>query len=525
MTTQKITLQTFANRRMLICIFIGFSSGLPLFILINLLTAWLRSEGVDLKAIGLFALIGFPYTWKFIWSPLMDRFSIGRLGRRRGWMLTTQILLVGAIAAFGLFDPKRDLWTIAALAALVSFFSASQDIALDAYRREILSDDEQGLGTALHVNAYKLAGLIPGSLSLILSDHLPWSSVFVITALFMLPGIVTTLMVDEPKTYGAPPKTLADAVVLPFREFVRRSGWDQALLVLSFIFLYKLGDSMAVALATPFYLDVGFTRTEIGLIAKNAGLWMSVAGGLIGGVWLIKLGINRGLWVFGVIQAVVILGFAWLAQMAPNKLILGTVIGAEASASGSGPGGIHRRSSRAARTRATPRRSSLVLHEPRIGPAHFRQRGDRVYSRADRMVLVFHLVHIARTAGSAASAEGGAMERTGRETRRNATGNRGITMRTSKLLLLAAALFVGGCAAIDPHNILDAQRARTPIPTFQLTCSDSGGAPPPSSSSGTRSTRTTLIRASTASTGLRRRRRVSARSPSARRTTTISGRS
>jgi MFS transporter, PAT family, beta-lactamase induction signal transducer AmpG len=334
--TQKITWQTFANRRMLICIFIGFSSGLPLFILINLIAAWLRSEGVDLKSIGLFALIGFPYTWKFLWAPVMDRYPIGALGRRRGWMLVTQILLVGAIAAFGLFDPKRDLWTIAGLAAILAFFSASQDIVLDAYRREILSDDEQGLGTAIHVNAYKVSSLIPGSLSLILADHVPWPTVFMITALFMLPGIVTTLLVDEPPIYGAPPKTLEEAVVLPFREFIRRSGWDHALLVLSFIFLYKLGDSMAVALATPFYLDLGFTKTEIGLIAKNAGLWCNVAGGLIGGVWLIKLGINKGLWVFGAIQTVVILGFAWLAQVGASKLALGLVIGAEAFGVGLG---------------------------------------------------------------------------------------------------------------------------------------------------------------------------------------------
>ena len=336
MTSQKITLQTFANRRMLICIFIGFSSGLPLFILLNLIAAWLRSEGVDLKSIGLFALIGFPYTWKFIWSPLMDRFSIGRLGRRRGWMLLTQLLLSVTVAAFGLFDPKTDLWTIAALAALMAFFSASQDIVLDAYRREILSDDEQGLGTAIHVNAYKLAGLVPGSLSLILADRMPWSAVFVVTALFMLPGIITTLLVAEPPAYGAPPKTIQEAVVMPFREFIRRSGWTHALLVLSFIFLYKLGDSMATALATPFYLDIGFTKTEIGLIAKNAGLWLNVAGGLIGGIWLVKLGINRGLWVFGVIQAVVILGFWWLAQAGPDKVVLAVVIGAEAFGVGLG---------------------------------------------------------------------------------------------------------------------------------------------------------------------------------------------
>ncbi len=336
MTDQKFAWRDLMNRRMLICIFIGFSSGLPLFILINLVTAWLRSEGVDLKSIGLFALIQFPYTWKFLWAPLMDRFSIGRLGRRRGWMLATQVILLLSVAGLGLFDPRTDLLTIAALAAAVAFFSASQDIVLDAYRREILSDEEQGLGTALHVNAYKLAGLIPGSLSLILADHLPWGTVFIITALFMLPGMLTTLLVPEPPVYGAPPKTLNDAVVLPFREFLERAGWRQALLVLAFIFLYKLGDSMATALATPFYLDLGFTKTEIGLIAKNAGLWLNVAGGLLGGIWLVNLGINRGLWVFGVIQAVVILGFAWLASVGASKAVLAVVIGAEAFGVGLG---------------------------------------------------------------------------------------------------------------------------------------------------------------------------------------------
>ena len=336
MTSHSFAWRDLLNRRMLICIFIGFSSGLPLFILLNLVAAWLRSEGVDLKSIGLFALIQFPYTWKFLWSPLMDRFSLGRLGRRRGWMLGTQVLLLLSIAALGLFNPRTDLLTIAALAALVAFFSASQDIVLDAYRREILSDEEQGLGTAIHVNAYKMAGLIPGSLSLILADHLPWGTVFLVTALFMLPGMITTLLVKEPPLYGAPPRTLEDAVVLPFREFLRRAGWRQALLVLSFIFLYKLGDSMATALATPFYLDLGFSKTDIGLIAKNAGLWSNVAGGLIGGIWLVKLGINRGLWVFGVIQAVVILGFVWLAEVGPSRLVLGIVIGSEAFGVGLG---------------------------------------------------------------------------------------------------------------------------------------------------------------------------------------------
>ncbi|MDB5803803.1 MAG: AmpG-like permease [Betaproteobacteria bacterium] len=324
------------NRRMLICVFLGFSSGLPLFIVLNLLQAWLRTEGVDLKTLGLFALIQFPYTWKFLWSPLMDRYALPLFGRRRGWMLLTQVLLLACIAMFGVLSPHSDLPTIALMTSLLAFLSASQDIVIDAYRREILPDAEQGLGTAIHVNAYKLAGLVPGSLALILSDHLPWSGVFWITALFMLPGIALTFLVSEPTAHGAPPKTLHDAVVLPFREFVRRDGIKQALLILTFIFFYKLGDSMATSLATAFYLDTGFTKTQIGLVAKNAGLWASVAGGLVGGLWMLRLGINRALWVFGAVQWVSILGFALLTQTGPDVWVLAGVIGFEAFGVGLG---------------------------------------------------------------------------------------------------------------------------------------------------------------------------------------------
>jgi PAT family beta-lactamase induction signal transducer AmpG len=329
------------NREMLICVSLGFSSGLPLFILYNLLSAWLKSENVDLKAIGLFALVGFPYTWKFVWSPLMDRFRFPLLGRRRGWMLATQLALMAAIGAMGFYSPQTDLTAIVVLSGAVAFLSASQDIVIDAYRRELLSDEQQGSGTAVFVNAYKLSTLVPGSLSLILSDMMSWQAVFAITALFMLPGVLTTLLIGEPKIYGVPPKNLREAVVLPFKEFVHRSGWRGALLVLAFIFLYKLGDSMATALATPFYLDLGFTRTQIGLVAKNAGLWASLAGGILGAVWLEKTGINRGLWIFGVLQAVAILGFALLAKTGVSTgqyatLLLGAVIGLEAFAVGLG---------------------------------------------------------------------------------------------------------------------------------------------------------------------------------------------
>ncbi len=335
MTTQPSIWKALLNKRMLICIFTGFSSGLPLYILVSLLPAWLRSEGVNLKAIGLFALINLPFTWKFLWAPLFDRY-IPPLGRRRGWLLISQVLLLLSIPIFGAFNPKFDIWTIAYLASAVAFFSASQDIVLDAYRRELLLDVELGLGNAIHVNAYKIAGLVPGSLSLILADYLPWSSVFLITALFMLPGIVMTIFVKEPTLNSGAPKTMRAAVTEPFQEFISRRGWQSALLILAFIFFYKLGDSMATALATPFYLDMGFSKTEIGLIAKNAGLWPSVIGGILGGMWMLKLGINRALWLFGAVQMLAILGFVLLAAVGHNPLVLGLVIGVEALGVGLG---------------------------------------------------------------------------------------------------------------------------------------------------------------------------------------------
>ena len=323
------------SRRMLICVFTGFSSGLPLYLLLNLVPAWLKTEGVDIKAIGFFSLIQFPYTWKFVWAPLLDRFPILKLGRRRGWMLVTQLGLLVVIASFGFFAPERQLWSIAALAVAVAIFSASQDIVLDAFRREILDDEVLGLGNSVHVNAYRIAGLVPGSISLILADHLAWSQVFMITALFMLPGVVLTLLVREPQRASVP-KSLREAVIEPFHEFITRQGWKSALLILAFIFFYKLGDSMATALITPFYLDVGFTKTQIGIIAKNVGLWASVGGGLLGGLWMIKLGINRALWLFGVVQLVSILGFVWLTGTGPDLWALGLVIGFEALGVGLG---------------------------------------------------------------------------------------------------------------------------------------------------------------------------------------------
>lgn len=362
---KETVLEALLNRRMLICVFTGFSSGLPLYILISLLPAWLKSEGIDLKSIGLFALIQLPFTWKFLWAPLMDRFKLPLLGRRRGWMFFTQLCLLLTIPGFGLFDPQQvlqgphsplwlhqwlseafasnaaikpllNLWEIAWLALALSFWGASQDIVLDAYRRELLPEQELGLGNSIHINAYRIAGLIPGSLSLILADHMSWESVFFITALFMLPGMAMTLLVKESSSTAAAPKSLQDSITKPFAEFFGRHGISNALLILAFMIFYKLGDSMATSLATPFYLDMGFTKTEIGVIAKNAGLWPAVFGAMLGGLWMIKLGINRALWLFGIVQVISILGFFWLAEVGHDRLLLAGVIGFEALGVGLG---------------------------------------------------------------------------------------------------------------------------------------------------------------------------------------------
>ena len=325
--------QSILNRRMLICIFTGFASGMPLYVLISLVPAWLRTEGVGLKEIGLFSLIGLPYVWKFLWSPLLDRYSLPLLfyrpGLRRSWMLSTQLLLLITITMLGFLDPLIHLWYIAWLCLGIAFLSATQDIVLDAYRRQILPDQELGLGNSIHVNAYRVAGLVPGSLSFILSDFLPWNIVFVVTSAFVLVGIILTLSVSEPTSNHNQPATLRAAIIDPFDDFLSRQGVKQAFLILIFMLLYKLGDSMATALATPFYLDMGYSKTEIGFVAKNAALWPMIIGGIAGGILMLKIGINRALWLFGFVQIVSILGFALLARIGEGLWLLGLVIGFE----------------------------------------------------------------------------------------------------------------------------------------------------------------------------------------------------
>ena len=308
------------SRRTLICAFTGFASGLPLWLLLQLLPAWFRSDGVDLKTIGLFTLTQAPYSWKFLWSPLIDRYAPFRLGRRRGWMLVTQVGLLAGIGVLGHFTPHVDTAAIFGVSLVIALLSATQDIAIDAFRREILPDSELGLGNAVHVNAYKVASLIPGSLSLILADTLSWVSVFWITALFMLPAVGMTLWVAEPNA-AARPLSLRSAVVDPFKEFLNRSGWRVAATLLAFMLLFRVGDALCQSLATPFYLDMGYSKTQVGLVAKHAGLWPAVIGGMVGGLVMVRIGINRALWVFGASQIFAILGFAYLASFGPQEVV------------------------------------------------------------------------------------------------------------------------------------------------------------------------------------------------------------
>jgi PAT family beta-lactamase induction signal transducer AmpG len=318
------------NRRMLICVGTGFASGLPLFLLIQLVPAWLRLEGVSLTAIGFFTAIQYPYSLKFLWSPLLERYALPFLGRRRGWMLVTQLLLIASISSIGVWQPATQLLAITLVSIATAVFSATQDIVLDAYRREILdTEGELAMGNTIHVQAYRIAGLVPGSLGLILAGSISWQLNFPMMAAFMLVGVVLTLIVREPPAPAALPGTLMEAVVAPFKEFFARRALGPALAVLAFMFLYKLGDNMATALSTPFYIDLGFSTEVIGLVAKNAALWPSIVGGLLGAIAIVKIGINRALWVFGVVQVVTILGFAWLAEVGANPWVLGVVIGAE----------------------------------------------------------------------------------------------------------------------------------------------------------------------------------------------------
>ena len=321
------------NGRMALALIMGFASGLPLLLTMSVLQAWMTEEGLDLTVIGLVSLVQIPYTWKILWAPFLDRYTIRFFGRRRGWLLISQTALIVAIIALGFSDPSGNFTMMVTAAILVAFFSASQDIVIDAYRRETLADNELGMGSSLYINGYRIGMMLSSGGGLILADRMAWSNVYLVMAAFMLPCLVATLLAPEPDMPLGKPQTLKEAVVEPLSEYFSRKN---SLLILAFILCYKIGDSMAGAMTTPFYLDIGFTKTQIGAVVKLFGTGAVIGGALVGGVIMLKLGINRSLWIFGVFQALSTACFAILAGIGPSLNALAGVIAFENISSGMG---------------------------------------------------------------------------------------------------------------------------------------------------------------------------------------------
>ncbi len=327
-------LEIFRSRRVAVVCLLGFSSGLPLALTSGTLQAWMTVSGVDLATIGIFTLVGLPYTWKFLWAPLMDRYVPPFLGRRRGWIAAMQIALGVAIAVMGALDPVTMPWALAALALMVAFISASQDVVFDAYRADVLRPAERGIGAAVSVLGYRLAMLVSGALALILSDQIGWQNTYWLMAALMIAAIGATLFGPEPEVAVKPPRTLTEAVVEPLREFFARNGaWALLLLIV----LYKLGDAFAGSLTTAFLIrGVDFTATEVGAINKGMGLAATLVGVVFGGVLMAKLGLFRSLLAFGVLQAISNLTFMWLAAIGKDYGVMVLAVAFENLAGGMG---------------------------------------------------------------------------------------------------------------------------------------------------------------------------------------------
>ena len=329
----KSTIKTILSLKMLAMFTLGFASGFPFYVVRDVLKLWLTDANVDLGTIGLFSAVALPYTWKFIWSPAMDGYTPPFLGRRRGWMLLTQIGLLILIAAMGQLDPTKSLSMMAVVAFCIALFSASQDIALDAFRREYLTDEELGLGTGIWMNAWRFGMFASTGTAFLLSDDIGYPAVHIVLSLMMGIGIITTLLVSEPDTGVAAPQTLKEAVVEPFAEFFSRGG---AWWVLAFILLYKVGDNMAGAMNIPYILKMGFTKQEYFVIVKGIGMFALFGGAFLGGVVMIRLGIANSLWVFGILQAVSTACFALLMIVGKNHVILTGIVAFEFLATGLG---------------------------------------------------------------------------------------------------------------------------------------------------------------------------------------------
>lgn len=307
-------------------LFLGFASGLPLFLTSSTLQAWMTKEKVDLTTVGMVSLLSLPYSFKFLIAPLMDRYIPPFLGRRRGWLVITQVALLLCIAAMSLHDPRRGLQLLAINALLIAFFSAAQDVVVDAYSIDVLEEREMGAGASLKVMGYRLALIVTGGLALIMADVMPWPTVYLVMALLMLLGIAASVLAPEPVLREGPPTTLADAVVKPFTDFVRRAGPGIALVLLLFVVLYSLSDRMVQNMTVPFLLARGYTQTDIGAIRGVVGLGATIVGVLAGGAVVAKLGINRSLWIMAVIQMGSNLAYYWLAVTESSMGALTTAI-------------------------------------------------------------------------------------------------------------------------------------------------------------------------------------------------------
>lgn len=330
-----IVIDPYLEKKMLVTLVMGFVSGVPLLLTITLLQAWLTDEGIAKSTIGLFALVGLPYSLKFLWAPIFDKYIINALGRRRGWLVVSQVALIISIVGLGMTNPSLSAINVAILALLVTFFSASQDIVIDAYRRESLLDEEQTLGASAYVLGYRIGALAAGAGGLILADLISYQFVYMIMASIMVIGVVTTIIADEPLQEDEP-KTLKDAVIMPFTEFFDRKGFNSAVLILLFVLLYKVGDTMAHSLSTNFYLDIGFTKTEIGTVVKVFGLIATLIGAFLGGLISLRIGLYKSLIIFGIFQAVATLGFSVLASVGNYISVLMVVISLENLAAGMG---------------------------------------------------------------------------------------------------------------------------------------------------------------------------------------------
>ena len=307
---------------MAVLLFLGFSSGLPFYLTSKTLQAWMTTAKVDLATIGFFSLVTLPYSLKFVWAPLMDRYVPPFLGRRRGWVFITQVLLLLAIAAMSLHDPRVGLKMLAINAIAIAFFSASQDISLDAYRTDVLRDREMGAGAAVFVMGYRIAMITTGALAFFLADRMSWQMVYLVLSVLMIIGIATTFVAPEPVLSDAPPKTLVDAVVLPFADFFQRAGVLRALLVLLFIVAYKYSDSLAGSMTTPFLLQAGFSQSEVGAVFLGVGVVATIVGVLVAGAVMGTWGINRSLWIFVIFQGLSNLTYYGLSLSGKNHAFM-----------------------------------------------------------------------------------------------------------------------------------------------------------------------------------------------------------